>query len=127
MKFKDNPFQYVPKASTTFNFTVVTNEEIRKCMEKTPRNKATGFDTISACTLKDTLPVILKSFSHLINLSLNEGVVPNEWKCAKITPLFKGGDATNPSNYRPISVLPVASKILEKVVFKQAYAYLNEI
>ena len=123
--FKDDPLQFVPKVSTTFHFTVTTTEEVQKLIDKTPRNKATGLDTIPICILKDTLPVILKSFCHLVNLSLKEGIIPTEWKCAKITPLFKGGDPANPANYRPISVLPVASKILEKIVFKQAYSYLN--
>ena len=125
IEFKDNALQFVPRISTVFDFKMVTSEEVEKCIDKTPRNKATGSDTIPACILKDTLPYIIKSFTHLINRSLHEGVVPCEWKHAKITPLFKGGDAANPANYRPISVLPVASKILEKLVFKQAYSYLN--
>ena len=60
-----------------------------------------------------------------MNTSLNKGCVPSEWKSARITPLFKGGDLTNPMNYRPISVLCVLSKVLEKIVFKQIYEYLD--
>ena len=89
-------------------------------------NKATGFDEISAKIIKMAAPTIVSSLTHIINLSLFSGVIPQEWKSAKIVPIFKSGSATDRANYRPISVLPVLSKIIEKVVHKQMTDYLSE-
>ena len=51
---------------------------------------------------------------------------PNEWKIAKVTPLFKKGSKRELGNYRPISVLPRASKVFEKIIYHQLYRYLQE-
>ena len=58
--------------------------------------------------------VIAEPLTYLINMSLCTGHVPNEWKQSKILPLFKSGNATELDNYRPISILPVLSKVLER-------------
>ena len=50
---------------------------------------------------------------------------PSEWKKAKVTPIYKDGDKSDVSNYRPISVLPILSKILERAVHDQMYNYLT--
>ena len=60
------------------------------------------------------------------NLSITTAVVPEDWKHARVVPLHKGGDNKSMDNYRPISVLPVASKILEKAVQTQLLCYLHE-
>jgi len=70
--------------------------------------------------------VIVDCVTHLINLSINSGVVPSEWKQAKVVPLFKSGNKDDLDNYRPISILPILSKILEKAVFHQLHSYLSE-
>lgn len=62
----------------------------------------------------------------MMNRSLAEGSIPAEWKHATVTPIFKSGSRTDPSNYRPVSVLPVFSKILERAVHRTVYAYLQE-
>ena len=62
----------------------------------------------------------------MINLSINSGVVPSEWKQAKVELLFKSGNKDDLDNYRPISILPILSKILEKAVFHQLHSYLSE-
>jgi hypothetical protein len=61
-----------------------------------------------------------------MNLSLNTGVFPDAWKEAKVVPLHKGGDLCNTNNYRPISVLPILSKLIEKAVHKHMYTFLSE-
>ena len=77
-------------------------------------NKATGLDKIPACLLKDSAIVIALSITHIVNLSLLTGVVPGEWKKAWVVPLFKSGGQEIMDNYRPISILPVVSKIAEE-------------
>ena len=58
-------------------------------------------------------------------MSLSEGIIPTEWKAAKVTPLHKSGPRTELENYRPISVLPALSKILEHIVHRQLLTYLE--
>ncbi|CAF3698833.1 unnamed protein product [Rotaria socialis] len=61
----------------------------------------------------------------IVNTSIQTGVFPKLWKEAIVKPLYKNGDATLPSNFRPISLLPVLSKILEKAVADQLITYLE--
>ena len=75
--------------------------------------------------LKDCAREIASPISFIINKSLDTSTVPNEWKIAKICPIFKAGNKELVENYRPISVLPVLSKLLEKAVHKQMYEYLE--
>ena len=63
--------------------------------------------------------------SALCNLLISQGVFPSACKVAKLKPLFKKGKKTDPSNYRPISLLPVISKIIEKVVHHKTNAFLS--
>ena len=72
-------------------------------------NKAIGLDKISARLLKNSAHTIALSVTKLLNLSIKTGKFPKLWKCSKITALFKSGDRTNASNYRPISILPIHS------------------
>ena len=87
-------------------------------------NKAIGLEQISARLLKNSGHTIALSVTKLLNLSIKTGKFPKLWKCSKITALFKSGDRTNASNYRPISILPTLSKILEKAVRAQLYQFL---
>ena len=88
-------------------------------------NKAIGLDSISARPLKYGARAICRSVTNLLNLSISSGKFPDVWKCSKVTALFKCGDRSNPTNYRPISILPTLSKIMEKVVHSQFYEFLN--
>ena len=89
-------------------------------------SKASGLDNISPHMLKDAAVVVAKPLTRIVIESLSQGTVPSEWKYAKITPLYKKGMPTNMDNYRPISVLPVASKVLERVVHHQLHSFLSE-
>ena len=88
-------------------------------------NKATGLDNVSARLLKETPSEVIYYLTFIINLSITTGIFPNEWKYARVSPIFKDEDKTDPNNYRPISVLPIVSKLIERVVFNQLYTYLN--
>ena len=87
-------------------------------------NKAIGLDKISARLLKCASCSISKSVTRLLNLSIKNNNFPKIWKCAKVTALFKSGERSNPTNYRPISVLPTLNKILERTVHSQLYSHL---
>ena len=62
----------------------------------------------------------------LLNFSITGGKVPSDWKNLKISAIFKKGSKLDPGHYRPISVLPVISKLLERIVHTQLYSYLND-
>ena len=87
-------------------------------------NKAVGLDKISARLLKDSSRVITPILTKLFNRSLASSTFPSTWKSGKVTALFKSGDQSNASNYRPITILPTISKVLEKAVHSQVYRYL---
>ena len=76
--------------------------------------------------MKLALPYIENSLAFLFNTSIETSQFPDSRKVARITPIFKEGDKTEKSNYRPISVLPVISKLFEKLVFNQLYHYMKE-
>ena len=61
-----------------------------------------------------------------MNLSITKGIFPNELKVARVIPLFKSGDETSFSNYRPVSVLPLFSKILERLMYKRLLSFINK-
>ena len=62
----------------------------------------------------------------LMNRMINEGSLPADWKHAIVSPVHKAGSKSDPSNFRPISVLPIFSKILERAVHRMVYSYLQE-
>ena len=74
---------------------------------------------------KKNIPHILTPLRHICNTSLGQGIFPDEMKIARIIPLFKSGDKQNVSNYRPISLLPKFSKILEKIFNNRLMNFIN--
>lgn len=84
-----------------------------------------GSDNISLRFIKESLPVIIPYLTCIINSSIATGNFPESWKHAIVVPIFKTGDAMEPKNYRPISLLPIISKILEKVIAAQLTSHLE--
>jgi hypothetical protein len=85
--------------------------------------KATGLDQIPAKILKLSADIVALTF--IFNLSLTTGIYGDEWKQARVTPIYKSGDKRLCENYRPISVLPIVSNAFEKEVFRQICTYLS--
>ena len=98
---------------------------IEKELRNLKRQKATGIDNLPPGLLKDFAMYIATPPCYIINLSISTSTIPTIWKHAKISPVFKSGDSSEPGNYRPISILPVLSKILEKAIHKQLMDYLE--
>ena len=118
-----NPIMCVP--SFVFNFEEVTEDLTLDLLSKLDTNKSTGIDGISATHLKSAKNEIAPYITKLINMSFQSGVFPDEWKSSKICPLFKKGETSFICNYRPIAILPVVSKLIEKVAHKQLYTFLS--
>ena len=109
----------------SFEFARVSETYIlRICRELKPK-LSSGADFISTKLLKLIAPIIITPLHYLINLSLQTGYVPREFKIAKIVPVFKEGDCHDYNNYRPISLLSSFSKLIEKVVSKQLVRFLH--
>ena len=113
------------KTNCSFSLQETTSEDICNLIRRMPTNKASGIDGISARLLKEAAPTVSRTLADIINMSLTKGIFPSDWKQANITPIHKEGSKTDPNNYRPISILSTVSKIIEKIVSKQVYDYLN--
>ena len=79
-------------------------------------NKSPGVDGIPPKLLKEIVEQISAQLDKVFYLSLEEGIVPSEWKEANITPLFKKGSTNKPNNYRPVSLTSVVCKLLETLI-----------
>ena len=86
-----------------------------------------GSDGFSTKLVKDAAPAISEILAHIINHCIITSDIPAEWKTARITPLFKEGKKDDPNNYRPISVLPFISKILEKIIYKVLEKHIENL
>ena len=83
------------------------------------------YDGLSNKLLKIATPAIIESLKKLINICIAHGVFPTVWKEAKVTPLHKNGVKSDKSNYRPISVLPLISKVLEHHLHRAIHTFLK--
>ena len=82
--------------------------------------------TISLSIIKRSICSVSSPLTHIVNLSITHGIVPDELKIARVIPIFKSGDKALFSNYRPISVLPCFSKFLERIIYNRIINYLND-
>ena len=108
---------------SSFLFDTITTETTAKIINNLKPKSSSGHDNLSSIQLKFISADILNILTQIINQSLCTGIVPSSLKIAKITPIYKKEDPHITDNYRPISLLPVISKVLEKVVFLQLYDY----
>ena len=113
----------VPKSQKIFK---VSEEFVYKELCELNISKATGIDGFKPKFLKDGADVIKGPVTHIINLSLESGVVPNGLKSAIVKPLYKKGSRLDVGNYRPVSILPTISKIMERAVYLQMEKHLKD-
>ena len=108
-----------------FCFHPVFSREIQKIMRSLPSNKAPGHDKVSTSVLKEALPCIIPILTVIVNRSLLTSVFPSVWKKSEVVPLLKEGDHEIANNNRPVSLLPIASKVCERVALNQLATYMN--
>ena len=101
-------------------------EEIVKIISKFNQNKSPGHDGIGNLIVKNVAHIVSRSLADIFNLSLSTGSVPERLKIAKVIPIYKKENAEIFSNYRPVSVLPCFSKILERLVFNRCMDYIDK-
>ena len=110
----------------TFKFRYVSVLSVQKHLKNLQRAKACDLDQLPQNLLKDAANEITPSLTYITNFSLTTSTVPADWKMAKVSPIYKSGSTTELENYRPISVLPIVSKIMEREVHRQLYEFLDE-
>ena len=108
---------YVKNTKSEFAaFKPVVVSHVHRLLLGLSNNKATGIDKISSKIIKIAAPVISDSLTLIFNLSITLSCLPDEWKTARVIPLYKNDQQNLPGNCRPISVLPAISKILERMI-----------
>ena len=100
--------------------------EIIKLCQNININKSSCVDNLSSEVLRDTFLAIPEKIVDLFNLSFELSEVPNKWKIAKVSPLPKMGNSKDVCNLRPISLLPLPSKLIEKIVHDRIYTHCND-
>ena len=103
----------------------VTSNEVVNII-KSLKNSSAGWDGIHAKVVEPTVNAHLSVLIHLFNLSLLQGVFPDELKIARVTPLFRSDNSMLVNNYRPLSVLPLFSKVLERPMYNRLLSFINK-
>ena len=102
-----------------------TLPELSAALRRMGSSRACGSDGITIEMLRLTFAVVGPHLLHIINSCIVKCDMPLQWKAAIVTPLFKKGDRNDPSNYRPISIIPVVAKLCERVICTQLMTYLT--
>ena len=112
--------------SNDFEFSNVSEEYVKKILLSLDTSKVAGMDEIPAKFLKDGAQVLALPLRNIINSSIELSTFPEDCRIAKLKPIFKKGATTDPKNCRPISLLPLVSKIIEKSIHFKIEDYLNK-
>ena len=115
----------IPRTLGSIVLAPTTVHEIDVLIRKLPNKSSHGFDNISNIMLKSLRTSITYPLCHIFNTSMIEGSFPNRMKIAEIIPLYKGKAMDKMVNYRPISLLITLSKLLEKIMYRRLYSYLE--
>ena len=132
IKFDPNNYKSIEKylneklRHNYFEIDLITPYEVSLIIDKLDINKASGVDRIGPRILKLCKDSISEVLASLINSCISSGVFPDTLKIASVIPLHKGGAKDDPNNYRPISLLPTISKIIERHVVNKLNDYLKK-
>ena len=113
------------KNECKFELKTIKQKQLKKMMKKIKKKKSTGTDGLNQEKLIMGANIIIAPLTAIINQSTTDGEFPKDWKEALVTPVLKKGSPEEVSNYRPVSCLPAASKLLELVVCDQMTDYLK--
>ena len=111
--------------NNVFDTTEIVEQDVIDAISVLQVNKAVGPDFVSHKMLKETIFSVTTHLCFLFNRSLKESLFPTQWKISNVLPLFKKGDSSELSNYRPVFLLSCVGKIMERVVFKYVYNYFH--
>ena len=122
-----DPLQYItsPPGPTFSKMDKTNSDELHEIVNDM-KNVGAGIDQINASIFKRAFPTIINEIVHFINICLDNGVFPDALKLAIVKPIFKSGEKSIFGNYRPISILPYISKVLEKIIHRRTMTYLHD-
>ena len=115
-----------PKLVNSLFLETANEQEIVEICNSFRSGTAVGNDNISMNLIKETVNLVISPLASIINLSITSGIVPKQLKIARVIPLYKSGEQDIFTNYRPVSVLPAFSKILERVMYNRVLKFLNK-
>ena len=117
---------FVSKNISSISDIFVTTKGVEKLLKNLNPNKATGPDGISPRVLKEFASEIAPILTIIFQTSLDSGIIPNDWKHANISPIYKKGERTKASNYRPVSLTSVSCKLCEHIVHSHIMSFLDK-
>lgn len=125
-KFSNRQVVHIPiKTSARFKLKTITEQQLISTINSLKNTKSHGFDNLTTEIIKENLRHLVKPIWSIVNKCLEERKIADGTKVTKISPVFKG-DHDDCANYRPICLLPIINKILEKIANNQLLDYLEE-
>ena len=126
----DDPTQPLPDIeqlnyNEQLNDINITVRDVERQIDKLKKGKAPGPDGITTSILKKLKSSVVKPLQLIFQLSIQTGVVPSDWKSAKVVPIFKSGARGKPSNQRPVSLTSTVSKLQEGIIREKVMDHLN--
>ena len=125
-KSSEHPFHLLYLTDNYLSFVIFPQDDVAKIIQNLDPNKAHGHDNISIRMLKICGSSIYKPLEMIFKQCIETGVFPSEWKKANIVPIHKKGDKQTLENYRPVSLLPICGKILERLMFNEMFNFFIE-
>ena len=120
-----DPLSYI-RCSNLHTIVLESASEEEVCrIIRSLKESCAGHDGIHAKVVKQTYRSFITPLTHIINLSLTHGIFPDQLKTARVVPIFKAGDSSLVSNYRPVSILSIFSKIFERLVYNRIIKFMN--
>ena len=128
MKFQmHKPFNsYKTKVNTSMESQPLSINELKDVFFSLNINKSAGHEVVSFNVMKKCFDELCEPLKYLFDLSIVKGVFPDDLKIAKVTSIYKADNSSNVSNYKPISVLPCFSKMLERIMYNSLQNYLKD-
>lgn len=114
-----------PAPAGSFFLDPVTPQEVYDAIRSMKNTNSCDVHDLNSKIIKETCDIILHPLTSLINLIFSSGIFPNIFKLSRVIPLFKKGDKSLPTNYRPISIISIFSKIIEIILKQRLYAYFE--
>ena len=120
-----NPMSYVDSIEHSIVITDISCYEVKQVISSL-KNSSAGWDELPTFVANKCVDGFIEPLTYLINSSIKEGVFPNELKLARVVPIFKAGDKTKLTNYRPISVLSFFSKVFERIMYNHLLDFIDK-
>ena len=108
-----------------FRLKPTTYDEVKKIILNLRNDCSSGYDSLPVKFLKPVYEYITSPLVHIINNCIKTGTFPNQWKIARVCPIPKVKNPSEPKDFRPVSILPVLSKVFEKVILNQMLTFVE--